>query len=307
MPRTARGSGQFRNVGLSSAFALPFFLLALFPNLLNSMPKSGGWLNAVKVVMGFVEIAWAMKYLSGSDLVWHWGLLTREVFLSIWVAVSVLTTFYLLGWFSSRMTFTPVEKIGGVRVSFASGFLAAGVWLFTGLQGRDLGALNSMLPPADYPYADGSHTTADSGHSNEPKLTWMTDLEAARAESAKTNKPLFIDFTGLTCTNCNAMERNVFPRSEITALLNNFVRVRLYTDGQGTTEEIERADRNSELKQKRFNSVALPLYAIVSPSDKNIAQSEGMSTVEAFANFLSQGIAAASGPQTDSTPVASNK
>ena len=281
-------------LAFSAAFALPFFILALFPAALKSLPKSGGWLNSVKVVLGFLEIAFAMKYLSSADALFHWNFFSREVCLCIWVALSALTTAYLLGWF--QMTHdTPVERIGGVRVLFASSFLAAGVFIATGLVGRNLGTLDSLLAPSDSEVALlGPGSTPNNNPDCDPSkksLVWLKDWDEARRESVKTGKPLFVDFTGVTCVNCNLMERTVFPKPEVSSLLSNFVLVRLYTDKQNPDDERMQSEKNSKLEVDRFQTAALPLYALISPDDKDIGQFEGMATkTEEFVEFLNTGI-----------------
>ena len=294
----------FGMFGFAIAFAAPFIALALFPSAIKTLPKAGGWLNSVKVVGGFMEVALAMKYLSGADLAFRWGFLTREVNLSIWIAVAALTTAYLLGWF--QMTHdTPLEKVGGVRVIFASCFLAAGVWMATGLQGRELGYLDSLLPPVVYP---GQQDTklAETPGGKHTELTWMSDFDAARAEAARTRIPIFVDFTGYTCTNCNLMERKIFPDPDVSGLLSKFIRVRLYTDGQKDAAEAAQSDRNQKLEEERYQTTALPFYAILSPDDKRIAEfADGMTyDPKKFADFLSNGFNAASTPDLH-PPVAS--
>jgi thiol:disulfide interchange protein DsbD len=278
-------------VGFSTIFAAPFFVLALFPAAMKSLPKSGGWLNSVKVVLGFIEVAFAMKFVSGADLVWRWGFVTREVFLCIWIALALLTTVYLLGRFQLTHD-TPVEKVGGVRVLFAASFLSASVWLATGLLGRPLGPLEFYLPPAEYPGSENavaaSHGSGTGTNASESgKLTWIMNWEDALAEARKTNTPLFVDFTGYTCTNCNFNERKVFPQPEIATLLAKFVRARLYTDDQKDTKAKEQSLRYLQMQQDRFKTTALPLYVVITPDDKEIGQYSGIITnPKDFESFL---------------------
>jgi len=258
-------------IGFSAVFASPFFVLALVPAALKSLPKSGGWLNSVKVVMGFLEVAAAMKFISNTDLASHWGFLSREVFLSIWVAIAILTTLYLLGFFQLSHD-TPVEKIGGMRVIFSISFLSLGIWLGTGLMGAKLSpVLEAYLPPV------------------KDELSWLIDYDAAAAESRHTGMPIFADFTGWTCTNCRYMEKNIFPNPQVNELLKKFVRVRMYTDDQ---KEIERSHRYQQMEEERFKTSALPYYAVFSPDEKTIAKFDGMTAdSEKFASFLSAAIA----------------
>jgi thiol:disulfide interchange protein DsbD len=279
----------------AAVFSAPFFLLALFPALMKSMPKSGGWLNSVKVVMGFIEVAAAIKFISSADLVWGWGVFNRELFLAIWIAVAVLITLYLLGHFSLPHD-SPVEKVGALRVLFAISFLAVGFWLLTGLFGGRLGELEAQLPP---PATEGgAQLVINAGGGGSPggggakaegeKMTWVLDnYEKAVAEAKATGKPIFIDFTGYACTNCRWMERNMFSREDIADLMKKYVLVRLYTDGR---DEVNK--KNQQMQLDRFKTVALPYYAIQSPEETIVATFGGM-TREAgqFAEFLQKGLA----------------
>ncbi|MGE3801713.1 MAG: cytochrome c biogenesis protein CcdA [Candidatus Kapaibacterium sp.] len=310
-------------LAFSLAFALPFFLLAMFPSWLKAMPKSGGWLNAVKVTMGFVEIAAAMKFLSNTDLIWDWGILTREIVLAIWISVAILASFYLLGRFRLPHD-TPLEKIGVVRMLFSMGFLAIGFWLLTGLFGGRLGEIDAFLPPQEYPgkgntsilasisesggsssepivSKDSNQIIADSasgGGSSEPValknsnrvmadgMEWIQDDYAMALKEAKeTGKPLFVDFTGYTCTNCRWMERNVFTRDDVRDLMNQYVLVRLYTDRREESNK-----RNRQMQIDRFETIDLPFYALFSPDDKVLGQSVFTRDVEKFKGFLQRGI-----------------
>ena len=282
------------------AFSLPFFLLALFPSLLKAMPKSGGWLNAVKVTMGFVEIAAAMKFLSNADLVWAWGILTREIVLAVWISVSLLTSLYLLGRFKLPHD-TPIEKIGVVRMLFSMGSLAIAFWLLTGLLGAPLGEADAFLPPQEYPGKGNTSLLAsieDAGGNAAPQevtregwvaadgMQWIQDdYDAALAESKRTGKPIFVDFTGYTCTNCRWMERNVFTRDDVRDLMNRFVLARLYTDRREESNQ-----RNRQMQIDRFKTIDLPYYVVISPDDKVIGQTVFTRDVDGFKGFLTRGL-----------------
>ena len=286
------------------AFSLPFFLLAMFPSWMKAMPKSGGWLNAVKVTMGFVEIAAAMKFLSNTDLVWDWGFLTREAVLAVWIAISILTFLYLLGRFRLPHD-SPLEKIGVARMLFSMGFLAVGFWMLTGLFGARLGEIDAFLPPQEYPgkgntsiLASISGTGAVAGHGGASEVAlkpnqehadgmiwYKDDYQAALVEAQSLGKPLFVDFTGYTCTNCRWMERNVFTREDVRNLMNQYVLVRLYTDRR---EESNR--RNRQMQLDRFNTIDLPFYALFSPDDKEVGQSVFTRDVDKFKGFLKKGL-----------------
>jgi thiol:disulfide interchange protein DsbD len=265
-------------LAFSAAFALPFFFLSLFPQGLGALPKSGGWLNSVKVVMGFLELAAALKFLSNVDLVWHWGILSREVFLAIWVAVFLTCGLYLLG--KIRLPHdTPMDTVGPGRLVATIGCLAFSLFLFTGLFGTPLGELDAFFPPYS---ARGDIATKDGRHS----LEWESDYAIAQRKASESGKALFIDFTGYACTNCRWMEANMFPKPEVRDLMERFVRVQLYTDGQG-----EVYDRNRKFQEDRFGTVALPFYAILSPQGETQARFPGLTRdTEMFVRFLTQGL-----------------
>jgi len=202
-------------LAFSTTFAIPFFLFALVPQLLTQLPKSGSWLNSVKVVMGFLEIAAAMKFLSNADLILHWGIFTREVVLAVWFATGVLIFLYLLGKFQTTHD-TIVPALSATRVFLSLFFLAGSVWLGTGLFGRPMGEIEAFLPPPISARTDVA--TKSDADKKSSELTWIVnDYSSALAQAKEENKPMFIDFTGYTCTNCRWMEANMFPRPEVGA------------------------------------------------------------------------------------------
>jgi thiol:disulfide interchange protein len=279
-----QGSWVYPILGMmafSAVFAFPFFLLALAPQLLAQLPKSGGWLNSVKVVMGFLEVAAAMKFISNVDLVWGWGIFTREVVLASWVAVCLFVTIYLLGFFQLSHDTKP-ERLGAVRVMIALIFLSLGFYLFTGLFGQTLIGVESFLPPKKL-----TASVINPANSNG-ELNWAeneNNFEKAVAQARKENKPIFIDFTGYTCTNCRWMEINIFPLPAVKAELGKFVLARLYTDGEGQPYE-----GFQKMQEEKFSTVALPLYAIVTPGGNTIATFPGLTRDEnEFVKFLRAG------------------
>ena len=277
-------------LGFSVVFAAPFFVLALVPRLLVSLPKSGGWLNSVKVTMGFLEVAAAMKFISNVDLVWHWGIFTREVVLAIWIATAVLATVYLLGKFRLPHD-SPIESLGVLRMCSALLFLAIGFYLFTGLMGASIGELDAFLPPR----TAGQFTL--TGGSRGEELTWHTRLESALAQARSEQKLVFVDFTGYTCTNCRWMEANIFPLPAVHAALLQYVRLQLYTDGAGKEYE-----DNQAYQKENFGTVALPLYAILDARGNKLAAFPGMTrNPEEFVRFLTRP-AAAPGATAGETP-----
>jgi thiol:disulfide interchange protein DsbD len=251
----------------SSVFALPFFALAVMPHFVAQLPKSGAWLGSVKVTMGFLEVAAAMKFISNVDLVWHWGIFTREVVLASWIAVSLLMTIYLLGKLQlSHESHT--ERVGALRLLTATTCLALSFFLLTGLFGKRLGEIESFLPPAQ--------ETAG-------ELPWITnDYEGSLAKARQENKLVLIDFTGYTCTNCRWMEANMFPREDVKRELEKFVRVRLYTDGEGAVYK-----KHQKLEQEKFGTVALPYYAVVDADGNPVAAFPGLTrNPDEFIAFL---------------------
>jgi len=286
-------------LAFSGTFAIPFFLLSLFPRSLNSLPKAGGWMNNLKVVMGFLEIAAALKFVSNVDLVWGWGILSRELFLSVWIGCSLLCSMYLLGIFRMPLD-TPLEKVGALRAVFVIIFMTCTFYFLSGLFGKPLGELDAFLPPDNYRELMNRSTSADVVTNSKEVVThkkveskdyfshdnWHSDYKAALAESKKTGKPIFLDFTGFTCTNCRWMEKNMFVKEAIRDRLDQYVKVQLYTD-----RPQEPYVSNKRMQLDRFRDVALPLYVIISPDDKTIATISYTRSEEEFVKFLDKGIA----------------
>ncbi|MBI5396249.1 MAG: thioredoxin family protein [Verrucomicrobia bacterium] len=262
-------------IGMSvfaATFASPFFLLALFPGWIAGLPKSGGWLNSTKVVMGFLELAAAMKFFSNAELIWQWDVFTTPVVLASWVALSVLIGLYILG--KIRLPHdTPVESVGGLRVMFSTMFFVLALVMLPGLV---------RIPP---PGLIDSYLPVPIALQQEEKLAWGDDYQAALVKAKAEGRKVFIDFTGYTCTNCRWMEISMFPQPEVGAALGQFVRVRLYTDGG------PRGQQNQDFQVARFGDAALPLYVLMSADDKEIARFSGMTRdTKAFLDFLKRGL-----------------
>ncbi len=272
-------------LAFSAVFAIPFFLLALFPSWLKSLPRSGGWMNSIKVVMGFLELAAAMKFASNVDLIWGIGLLNRDFFLAIWIAIGILVSMYILGKirFSHEM---PVEAAGVGRVLFALFFIAVSVYLYTGLNDRPLGELDAFLPPMNYEETIDAASGNVSASRRASDEQWLTTLDEAKRVASVKNKNIFIDFTGFACTNCRWMEANLFTRDDVKELFSQYVLVRLYTDGQG-----EEYERNRQFQEEEFGTVALPLYVIIDAQGDEIVRFPGMTRDPAeFVRFLRHGL-----------------
>jgi thiol:disulfide interchange protein len=268
-------------LAFSTVFAIPFFILALAPQLLSRLPKAGSWMVSVKVVMGFLEIAAAMKFLSNADLIWRWGIFTRQVVLAVWIAVGLLTVLYVLGYFRTNHE-SPIESVGPIRLTVAIFLLTIVIWLVPGLFGKQLGELESFLPPETSIAARAGGLTATIATQDADSDWVLNDLDGALRTAKEQSKLVFVDFTGYTCTNCRWMEANMFPKLDVANEIDKFVRVRLYTDGEG-----EQFERQQRMQQEKFGTVALPYYAILRPDGSPLKTFAGLTRDEAeFVTFL---------------------
>ena len=265
----------------STAFATPFFFLALFPQYLAKMPKSGGWLNSVKVVMGFLELAAAFKFFSNTDLVWGWGVFTFNSVLAIWTVIMFFTGLYLLGKIQLPHD-SKLESLGVTRMMLSLFFLTFSLYMGTGLFGRPIhGMIYSYLPPK----LEKDFSAIDKDN-NVEKLIWYSDLEQAFTEAKLIEKPIFIDFTGYTCTNCRWMETNIFTLQKVEERFNEMILVHLYTDGGENHKEYLRYEI------ERFGTAALPYYVILSPHDEVLATFPGLTRdLNEFLDFIDKGLA----------------
>lgn len=272
----AQGDWQWPLLGLiafSSVFALPFVGLALAPQILASLPRSGGWLLSVKATMGLLELAAAMKFISNVDLVWGWGIFTRNVVIAIWMGIGLVLAAYLAGFIRLGHA-TRLGRPGPARLAGAAAALVFAVWLGLGLGGRRLGEVEAFLPPADPADTNG-------------ELPWIVnDYDAALARATAEQRPVLVDFTGYTCTNCRWMEANMFPRPEVAREMDRFVRVRLYTDGRGEPYQSYQA-----MQRDVYGTVALPYYAILQPDGEPVVAFGGLTRdSRAFVSFLRRGL-----------------
>jgi thiol:disulfide interchange protein DsbD len=236
----------------STAFALPFFLLALFPSFLSKLPRSGAWLVTVKAYMGFLELMAALKFFSNVDLSFKLGWLTQPVFLAVWAVTAAIGGMYLLGWL--RLPHDGDVKVGWFRRAIGVATVGLAILFLGGIEGGPLGDLAAFLPPDPYPGKQAR---------NQERLAWESSYDAALAKAKASGKNVFIDFTGIYCTNCRLIEKNVFPQPEVEKVLDRFVLARLYTD-VGTAE----TDANQKLQLEMTKVNTLPIYVVVSPEGK---------------------------------------
>jgi thiol:disulfide interchange protein len=270
------------------AFVSPFLVFSLFPQWIGRIPKGGVWMARFKATLGFLELAAALKFLSNADQVWQWKLLTPPVLLAAWAVIFVCAGLYLLGplRFGIVAETEPTgTRLPPVRAALGTLFVVAALYCFWGLSGRPLSPyVGAFLPPPGY---GGTALRSDTG------LPWLTDYSTALAQAQATGKPLLIDFTGYTCTNCRLNERLVFPKPSVQQQFADYVRVQLYTDGG------KNGPQNQALEQSKFGDVALPLYGIVDPKTGSVvAQTAGVQSINGFTQFLknAQTVAATSPP-----------
>lgn len=297
-------------LGFSSAFALPFTLFAFFPSWLKSLPKSGGWLNSVKVVFGFLELALALKFLSIADQTAHWGILDREVYLALWIVIFTLLGFYLLGKLKfshdSDLPFVKVPRLAMAIFTFA--FV---VYLLPGMWGAPLRSLSGYLPPLstmDFRIGDnvedggelcGKPQFADKLHLPHG-LNGYFDYEEGMCCAKDLGKPVFIDFTGHGCVNCRELENNVWADPEVLELLKNeFVIISLYIDEHtldiqkpytslfdGETKIQTIGQKNADIQKVWFNKNAQPYYVTLGVNEELLNFPIGYDVAEDKAGFL---------------------
>jgi thiol:disulfide interchange protein len=300
----------------SLAFAIPFALFAIFPEWLKGLPKSGGWLNTVKVTLGLLELALALKFLSIADQTYHWGILDRDLNIAIWVVIFTILGFYFLG--KVRLPGdSPVEKVSVPRLMLAILTFTFVIYLVPGLWGAPLKALAGYLPPMhthDFDLISLNRDDEQNEICEEPKyaeflhlphgLEGYFDYEQALACAREQNKPLFIDFTGHGCTNCREMEANVWADPEVLERLrNDFVVVALYVDDKTQLRESEWyisdydgkvkktiGKQNADLQITRLNNNAQPFYVLVGEDERVLAWPYGYDKDEKdFVEFLERG------------------
>ncbi len=308
-------------LGFSIAFALPFTLFAIFPSWLNNLPKSGGWLNSVKVILGFIEVALGLKFLSIADQTYHWGILDREIYLAIWVVTFTLMGFYLLGKLKfshdSDMAYISVPRLGLAILTFS--FV---VYMIPGLFGAPLKALSGYLPPQTSQDFDigkivrenASVLSSESIDKHEAKygdfldlphgLNGYFDYEEGLAAAKKLNKPVFIDFTGHGCVNCREMEANVWSDPAVLKRLReDYVIIALYVDDKTNLPEeewvVSESDgkvkktlgkKNADFQITRYRVNAQPYYCLLDTEGNDLVTPRAYDLdVSDFVDFLDKG------------------
>jgi thiol:disulfide interchange protein len=250
----------------AAGLASPFFVLALFPSYLQRMPRSGGWLARVKVVLGFIILAAALKYLSSIDQVLQWNILTRERFLAAWFVLFALPGAYLLGLLRLEGIRSD-ETLGVGRTLAGAAFLIFAFSLLPGMFGAPLGELDSLVP-----LASESPAAVGRGGGEARALQWAkNDFDNALARAKQESKLVLVSFTGYACTNCHWMKANMFTRPEVADAMKNFVLVELYTDGTDAASEA-----NQKLQETKFGTVAIPFYAIFDGDGRVVATFAGL-------------------------------
>lgn len=291
-------------LAFSAAFASPFFVLALFPTLLRSMPRAGSWMNSVKVVMGFLELAAVVKFLRAAELSWARGshLFTFDVSLGVYIALSLACGLYLLNVYRLPHDHEAPESISVPRLMFSVVFLSLAVYLVPGMFKADDGepqrprgtvfawVESFLLPDVD----TGGKAGKPAAGGGSTQLVWKSSLDAALRDAEREKKLVFIDFTGMLCTNCKLNERNVFTRGDVQAALNKHVLLKLYTDYvPAGVEQAPGAEEALKLRNEVFKTGALPLYAVVRPKGDTFdivrVDNQGLiDDVPAFIKFLTE-------------------
>lgn len=314
-------------LGFAVALSLPFVLFALFPSWLTSLPKSGSWLNSVKVCLGFLELALSLKFLSNVDLVYHWHLFDREVFLVLWITITALAGFYLLG--KLKFSHDGDEKHVTVpRLFMAIIVFSFSVYMVPGLWGAPLKAISAFLPPQSTQDFDLYTRQLSTGTENQQtgqtdqqdgqprkyadlfdkplNLQPFFDYKEGVAYAQKAGKPVLIDFTGHACVNCRKMEAAVWPDKDVLGLLkNSYVLIQLYVDDKTTLPENEQyispfskrkvttiGALNSDIQARQFNANAQPFYVLLDPSTQKplVAPKGADYNPSSYAAYLKSGI-----------------
>lgn len=309
--------------GFALALSLPFGLFAAFPGWLNSLPKSGGWLNSVKVVLGFLELALALKFASNADGVWQAGILTREVFIGLWIVIFGLQGVYLIGGFKTSHD-SDLKNVSVTRLFFAIVSFFITIYLIPGMWGAPLKLFSGILPPLDY--SESPHGFGGSQNSHQSTINtdiefnkyievnkngiihFKNDYEHALAYARKVGKPLMVDFTGHACANCRKTEDYIWPEPEITKRLNNdVVLVSLYVDDKRSLEPkdfmkvqwygkerviTDIGDKFKYMEETLYGQSTQPLYVLLDNNEKPLNAVRGYnSSIEEYKAWMDEGIA----------------
>ena len=292
--------------GFGLALGLPFALFAMFPNWLQSLPKSGGWMTDVKVVLGFVELALAVKFLANADNVEQWGLIKREIFVGLWIVIGAMIVLYLMGWLKIGHG-SPVKKFSKVRIAFIVLFAATTLYLIPGItntRAASLGLMSGFPPPLSYSIYK-HHVLITEGIK-----PLHNEYEKALAQAKAENKPLLIDFTGWACVNCRRMEEKVWTNKEVDSLMRTkFVVVSLYVDEKTKLPATEQTvyktssgnnkpilsvgDKWATFQTENFNATSQPQYAIINADEIALTKTKFYTPEPTeFANWLKCGLEA---------------
>lgn len=305
--------------GFSLSLALIFTTFAIFPSLMTGLPKSGGWLNSVKVVLGFLELGLALKFLSTADLAYHWGILDREIFLAIWIVLAILLGVYLLG----KIKFahdSDLPYVSVPRLFLATASFVFAVYLIPGLWGAPLKAVSALVPPLatqDFVIGEGSGTGSHASDTGKKKkyadflhiphgIDGYFDYEEALAYAKEVKKPLFLDFTGHGCVNCREMEARVWSDKRVLKKLKeDYIVVSLYTDDKTSLPEEEQfysqilktqvntiGKKFQHLQAERFGTIAQPYYVLLNTDEKELVSPPiGVEfNIDAYLAYLDKGL-----------------
>lgn len=286
--------------GFALALALPFALFAAFPGWLNSLPKSGGWLNTVKVSLGFIELALAFKFLSNVDLAYHWGFLQRELFLTLWIVIFGLMGIYLLGWLRFEHD-SEVQHIGIPRLLVAVLTLSFTVYLIPGLWGAPLKLISGFPPPEFY----REWNTGQAGDHCPHGLSCFHDYEEGMRYAKNNNKPVMLDFTGWSCVNCRKMEDNVWSDSRVLKKLReDYVLISLYVDDKTPLPEKDQyvspvtgkrirttGNKWSDMQASVYQTNSQPYYVLLDHNGRLLAKPRGYTPdADIYNKFLEEGL-----------------
>ena len=283
-------------LGFAIALALPFTIFAIFPSWLKSMPKSGGWMNTVKVVLGFIELAFALKFLSVADLAYGWHILDRETFLSLWIGLSLTLSFYLLGWIKFPHDDPDEKNIGVTRFFLSLISLAFAIYMIPGLWGAPLKAVSAFAPPM---------STQDFNLQSTEVKAKTNDYDLGMEIARAANKPVLIDFTGYGCVNCRKMEATVWTDPQVASIMtNDYVLIQLFVDDKtplpapivvkinGQERKLRTVgDKWSYLQSSKFGANAQPFYVLLDHQGNPLSQSYAFDDdVDHYLHFLKHGL-----------------